>query len=62
MDYWEFIRLIYGLEADLRAWAGLFPFSRKQAADEGFCAHADDVVIKQYDSLRHCVLFILIEE
>ena len=29
---------------------------------EGFYAHADDVVIKQYESLRHCVLFILIEE
>ena len=29
---------------------------------EGFWAHADDVVIKQYESLRHCVLFILIEE
>ena len=62
MDYWEFIRLINGLEPDLRAWAGLFLLGRKQAAAEAFYAHADDVVIKQYDSLRHCVLFILIEE
>ena len=27
-----------------------------------FYAHEDNVVIKQYDSLCHCVLFILIEE
>ena len=70
MYNWELITSIYGLKPDLRAGTG-FPFlyeTKKETCaeideqHEGFYAHADDVFIKQYESLRHCVLFILIEE
>ena len=55
----EFPTLINGLEPDLQAWAGGSEENDKHAE---VYAYAEDIVIKQYESLRHCVLFIIIEE